>query len=45
MFIYLEIATKHPYHTLKGKEKVCVQKVIKDKFLGTERGLPRLAEG
>lgn len=45
MFIYLEIAAELPCHTLKGKEKVCVQKVIKDKFLGTERGLPRLAEG
>ena len=45
MFIYLESAAELPCHTLKGKEKVCVQKDIKDKFLGTERGLPRLAEG
>lgn len=34
MFIYLEIATKLPYHTLKGKEKVCVQRVIKTSSSG-----------
>ena len=45
MFIYLDIAAELRCHTLKGKERVCAQKVIKDKFLGTERGLPRLAEG